>query len=72
MNQASSSEIDVLSPDNGYIYVWGSVHYHDGFQPGRYTDFCHRYNRRRLIWQNGVVKIRRRYGRHHHHGNDAT
>jgi hypothetical protein len=32
--------------DRAWLYVWGKVTYHDGFQPGRYIRFCHRYNLR--------------------------
>jgi len=27
-----------------YLYVWGIARYHDGFEGGRWTRYCHRYN----------------------------
>jgi hypothetical protein len=37
---------DLALPDKGWLYVFGKVSYHDGFQKGRYINFCHRYNLR--------------------------
>jgi len=58
----------------GYYYVWGKIIYDDGFGIERHTTFCHRYNTHRwMIDQNlKEYRIRPRYGRQHHHGNDAT
>lgn len=51
----------------GFYYVWGRVLYADGFGHPRETKFCHRYTCRRV--RHG--RIKRKYARHHHHGNDA-
>ena len=32
------------APDAAYLYIWGCVSNHDGFEPGRFTQFSHRYN----------------------------
>jgi hypothetical protein len=58
----------------GYYYVWGKVIYDDGFGVERYTTFCHRYNIHRWVIDKKLAedRIRPRYGRQHHHGNDAN
>ena len=58
----------------GYYYVWGKVVYDDGFGVEQHTTFCHRYNTRRWLLdkKRDENRIRPRYGRQHHHGNDAT
>ena len=58
----------------GYFFVWGKIVYDDGFGNEQKTIFCHRYNLRRLERRKtgGFFRIRRRYGRHHDKGNDAT
>lgn len=56
-----------------YLYVWGTVNYHDGFVSGRTTTFCHRYN-----WINrgrdgaGWYEVSAQYARDHESGNGAT
>jgi hypothetical protein len=68
-----SIEQDIPKDRLGYFYVWGKIVYDDGFVRGRETIFCHRYNFRRLKpGKDGLLRIRRRYGRHHDRGNDAT
>lgn len=63
----------------GYIYVWGSVAYDDGFGRVCETAFCHRYNI--AAGDDAVVmssdRNNRDYiphwdGRYHQHGNEAT
>jgi hypothetical protein len=56
----------------GWIFVWGAVNYHDGFESGRVTRFCHRYNRAVLRRVNGGYGIPRDFGRVHRYGNDST
>ena len=58
----------------GYYYVWGKVVYDDGFGFERHTTFCHRYNTHRWLLDKKLAEYRTRprYGRQHHHGNDAT
>jgi hypothetical protein len=57
----------------GHIFVWGEVLYEDGFGNWHSTTFCHRYNCRRLLPdKNGSERIRPRFGRQHHYGNDAS
>lgn len=53
--------------DDCWLYVWGRVRYNDGFQDGRWVDFCHRYNLR------GTTKssIDREDGRQHEYGNQT-
>jgi hypothetical protein len=52
-----------------YIFIWGVVRYHDGFNPNRTTKFCHRYPCAR-VGPDGKT-IHRRHARYHEHGNDA-
>lgn len=51
--------------DRAWLYVWGRVAYHDGFRPGRYIDFCDRYNVRAA----STLEIDQEHGRYHEHGN---
>ena len=48
-----------------WLYIWGRVVYHDGFQGDRSINFCHRYN---LAGTKGS-KIGRSHGRQHEKGN---
>jgi hypothetical protein len=62
-------------PPKTFLYVWGYVRYHDGFQPGRITQFCHRYNMDRLWWakeSTGLRVLAKQYGRYNRYYNDAT
>jgi len=63
-----------LANRTGYIWVWGIVTYKDGFSPlRRYTKFCHRYPcAQRVGDKRRGYSIDAKYGRYHHHGNDAT
>src|SRR6266536_20788 len=54
-----------------YFYVWGSIHYQDGFGGRRFTDFCHRYHHNSMVNYNGFYKADPDEARHHDHGNDA-
>ena len=45
------------------------VRYHDGFQAGRFTKFCHRYNW--IVRVQDGFEIDRKFSRYHEHGNDA-
>jgi hypothetical protein len=49
-----------------WIYVWGRVEYHDGFQGNRFIEFCHRYN---VSAADQRGKIDAATGRYHEHGN---
>ncbi len=56
-----------------YLYVWGRVEYEDGFGKPRWTNFCHRYNLKRL--KPRTVKgqrIKSEYGRYYERGNQST
>ena len=61
------AEIDV------FLYVWGSVHYDNGFKRTCRTKFCHRYR-----WVNrgrghvGQYEIAAAYARYHQHGNGSN
>ena len=50
-----------------WLYMWGRVEYHDGFQDRRRIDFCHRYN---LAGTKGL-SISSRHGRQHEKGNST-
>jgi hypothetical protein len=54
--------------DEHWIYVWGRVEYHDGFRPGRFINFCHRYN---LAASDKNCQISEEAARYHEHGNSA-
>jgi hypothetical protein len=51
--------------DKAWLYIWGHIHYHDGFQDGRWIRFCHRYN---LRGADGYT-IPEEKGRYHENGN---
>jgi hypothetical protein len=68
-----SHGIGVPQPWTKYLYAWGRVTYVDGFDEERRTNFCHRYNTEvKEASPGGGYLIRKEYGRHHEHGNDAT
>lgn len=52
-----------------YCYVWGRVHYKDGFDVQRSTDFCHRYNSDAVRDGN---EIPAEHARYHIYGNEGT
>jgi hypothetical protein len=52
-----------------WCFVWGQVHYLDGFGDRRTTNFCHRYNCEALSTENIIGEIDARY---HESGNDGT
>ena len=55
-----------------YLYVWGSVHYDNGFRRICTTKFCHRYNwKSRGRGHIDKYEIAAAYARYHEHGNDA-
>jgi hypothetical protein len=54
--------------DEYWIYVWGRVQYHDGFRPGRFINFCHRYN---VAASDADGQINEETARYHEHGNSA-
>jgi hypothetical protein len=45
MRQGSADQIDIneATKVGQYLFVWGTVFYHDGFDKRRFTNFCHRY-----------------------------
>jgi hypothetical protein len=61
-----------LESDKGFIYVWGQVRFDDGFGQQRFTNFCHRYNRRVLRKLERGYGIPEEDGRFHEFGNDAA
>jgi hypothetical protein len=62
-----------LAKKGGYIWVWGILTYTDGFSPlQRYTKFCHRYPCAQAKGSKCLgFSVDARYGRYHHHGNEA-
>jgi hypothetical protein len=42
----SPQEFQNFQANNIWVYVWGAVHYDDGFGNERHTNFCHRYDTR--------------------------
>jgi hypothetical protein len=44
----SRQEFQNFQENNIWVYVWGSIHYDDGFGNERHTNFCHRYDARVL------------------------
>ena len=62
----------VLNAKKGYIYVWGSVTYEDGFGVNRWLTFCHRYTCETAGSVPGRTEgIDARHARHHHEHNDG-
>jgi hypothetical protein len=60
-------------PEDGFIYVWGRILYDDGFGNERFTNFCHRYNRRTYReLESGRYGIPIEYAREHEYGNDGN
>lgn len=55
------------SPEN-FLYIWGEVRYHDGFERSRSTKFCYRYNLAAI--RDGWLKPKT--ARQHIYGNDAN
>lgn len=56
---------------NVYLFVYGIVYYNDGFEDGRFTKFCHRYNwKTRHAPLSTIVSAE--HARHHEWGNDAS
>jgi hypothetical protein len=56
-----------------YLYVWGVVTYHDGFNPDRTIEFCHRYNCINAERDtNGGYSIPAGSVRHNRYGNRQT
>jgi hypothetical protein len=62
-----------LAKKIGYIWVWGILTYMDEFSATlRYTKFCHRYPCAQARGNKRIgFSIDARYGRYHHHGNEA-
>jgi hypothetical protein len=70
----ASERIDRENEKPTFLYVWGVVKYDDGFEQGRSTEFCHRYNwinRGKNRPQGKLYEIDTEFARHHTHGNDA-
>jgi hypothetical protein len=42
----SRQEFQNFQENNIWVYVWGAIHYDDGFGNERHTNFCHRYDAR--------------------------
>jgi hypothetical protein len=72
-----SAALDIpanLAPGT-YLYVWGYVRYNDGFEDGRISQFCHRYNLdlvRRRLETGGLRVIPKMAGRYNRYYNDTT
>ncbi len=71
MIQGSPTATYPATEPREYLYVWGSIHYQDGFGRRRFTDFCHRYHRNSMVRDDGFYKADSDEARHHEHGNDA-
>ena len=63
--KAADGHGDYFAADKAWLYVWGKVTYHDGFNRGRFIAFCHRYN----LYGATEYGIPARNGRYHEHGN---
>jgi hypothetical protein len=55
----------------GYLYVWGSLEYTDGFGTSRYTQFRHRYPCLPHKSTNEGKSVGLELARYHQYGNDA-
>lgn len=85
MHQGSKKYIAIPSivsakpEDELHVFVWGIVHYDDGYDCRRFTRFCHRYNvashNRGVDWKLAAKKTRlvidADKARYHTYGNDA-
>lgn len=63
-----------MSPPK-FLYIWGYVRYHDGFEDDRITQFCHRYNLElfeRRVEGTGGRAFPKKACRHNRYYNDAT
>ena len=78
----SRQEFDNFQANSLWVYVWGTVHYDDGFGNERYTNFCHRYDARGFrsavpelslaqAVQLGRAAISSEGAVYHRYGNDA-
>lgn len=78
----SPQEFNNFQANTLWVYVWGSVHYDDGFGNERHTDFCHRYDARGFAFtvpgissaqamQLGKAMISSDGAVYHQYGNDA-
>jgi hypothetical protein len=63
----------IAIPTEQFIYVWGRVSYLDGFDEGRFTNFCHRYNTAmKDTPPGGGYRIKRKHARQHDNGNEFS
>lgn len=78
----SRQEFLSFQANNLWVYVWGTVHYDDGFGNERHTNFCHRYDTHgfspsvpgmspQQALQLGRAAISPEGAVYHQHGNDA-
>jgi hypothetical protein len=78
----SPQEFQNFQGNNIWVYVWGAIHYDDGFGNERHTNFCHRYDARgfspgvsgissQQISQLGRATITTDGAIDHQHGNGA-
>lgn len=78
----SPQEFQNFLQNNLWIYVWGVIHYDDGFGNERHTNFCHRYDARGFspsasglsfeqALQLGRATISPEGAVYHQHGNEA-
>ena len=59
-----------LADGVGFIFVWGTVSYGDGFGNTRWLNYCHRYNCGAQKNRKGGIDAT--LGRYHHHHNDGN
>lgn len=71
MRQGTRSEQWSQPEPPQYAYVWGEIRYDDGFGVGRFTKFCHRYNRVNFRKGDRGHGVPAEDGRYHEFGNDA-
>jgi len=78
----SRQEFQNFQENNIWVYVWGAIHYDDGFGNERHTNFCHRYDARGFMpsvsgissqqtLQLGRAAISTAGAVYHQHGNGA-
>jgi hypothetical protein len=78
----SRQEFQNFQENNIWLYVWGAIHYDDGFGNERHTNFCHRYDARgfspsvsgissQQTLQLGRAAISTEGAIYHQHGNGA-
>jgi hypothetical protein len=63
------SELNKVSKEKLFFYVWGIVYYHDGFVDDRHIMFCHRYRWEVFGEPEGRLSAPAKEARYHEYGN---